>query len=283
VPIASPPKPLFLLLALTVFAAAVPSCALLAETPAEIGDASLKAVIASTHRDPVNAARDRYRHPYETLTFFGIKPDMTVVEVWPGLGWYTEILAPYLKESGTLYAASWDRDEKRSFIQERLKQYREKLKGRPDVYGKVIVTELSKSKTAIAPEGSADMVLTFRNVHNWMLHGFDREVFGAMYRALKPGGVLGVVEHRADANAFPDPQAKSGYVQEEQVIQLAEAAGFKLADKSEVNANPRDTRRHPRGVWTLPPTLFLKEHGRDKYLAIGESDRMTLKFVKPGA
>ncbi len=282
-PIISLPKPFILLAVLAVAAAAVPPRAGRAQPPAEIGDAALKAVIASTHRDPANIARDKFRHPYETLTFFGIEPGMTVVEVWPGLGWYTEILAPYLKESGTLYAASWDRDEKRSLIQERLKQYHEKLAARPDVYGKVIVTELSKSKTAIAPEGSADMVLTFRNVHNWMLHGFDREVFEAMYKALKPGGVMGVVEHRADADGFPDPQAKSGYVQEEQVIQLAKAAGFEVVGKSEINANPRDDHHHPRGVWTLPPTLFLKEHDREKYLAIGESDRMTLKFIKPGA
>ena len=252
-----------------------------AEAPRGAANASLEAVIAGAHRAPENAARDRYRRPYETLTFFGLKPGMTVVEIWPGQGWYTEILAPYLTKSGAYYAASWDRNEKRSYVQRRLKEYHAKLKARPGIYGKVAVTELSMQKTSIAPKGSADMVLTFRNVHNWMLRGFDRKVFEAMYDALKPGGVLGVVEHRANPDAFPDPQAKSGYVQEAQVIQSAEAAGFKLVEKSEINANPRDTRNHPRGVWTLPPTLILKVLNRDKYLAIGESDRMTLKFVKP--
>ena len=251
------------------------------KTPAKTGYAGLEAVIGGDHRAPQNRARDRFRNPYETLTFFGIKPNMTVVEIWPGRGWYTEILAPYLKENGTYYAASWDTEEPRAFIRKRLAAYHAKLENRADVYGKVTVTELSKSKTNIAPEGSADLVLTFRNVHNWMLHGFDREVFEAMYRVLKPGGVLGVVEHRADPKAFLDPQAKSGYVQEEQVIRRATDAGFKLVEKSEINANPRDTRNHPRGVWSLPPTLALKERNKDKFLAIGESDRMTLKFVKP--
>ena len=253
------------------------------EQASEVGDASLKAVIADDHRDPRNTERDKYRRPLETLSFFGIKPEMTVVEIWPGRGWYTEILAPYLKESGRYYAASWDKDEPRRFIQKRLAAYHAKLENRADLYGKVTVTELSRSKTNIAPEGSADLVLTFRNVHNWMLHGFEREVFEAMYKTLKPGGVLGVVEHRADPEIFPDPQAKSGYVHEEQVIQMAEAAGFKLVEKSELNANPRDTRNHPRGVWTLPPTLTLKARNKDKYLAIGESDRMTMKFVKPAS
>ncbi len=266
---------------LTTFELTAPAAR--AEAPSDAGSAGLEAVIAGNHRDPKNAARDTFRHPKETLSFFGLKPDMSVVEIWPGTGWYTEILAPYLKESGTYYAASWDKDEKRSFVQENLKKYHDKLKSRPDIYDKVTVTELSKSKTNIAPAGSADMVLTFRNVHNWMLHGFDQAVFETMFAVLKPGGVLGVVEHRADPEAFPDPQAKSGYVQEDQVIQMAEAAGFKLVEKSEINANPRDTRKHPRGVWTLPPTLLLKDRNREKYLAIGESDRMTLKFVKPAS
>ena len=143
------------------------------------------------------------------------------------------------------------------------------------------MTQLSRNKTAIAPPGSADMVLTFRNVHNWMKFGFDATIFQAMYKALKPGGILGVVEHRADPDEFPDPQTLSGYVQEAQVIEMAEAAGFKLLAKSEINANPKDTRDHPKGVWTLPPSFRLKDKDREKYLGIGESDRMTLKFVKP--
>ncbi|MDA7948820.1 MAG: methyltransferase [Hyphomicrobiaceae bacterium] len=244
-------------------------------------DVRLKNVIAGDHRTPRYAARDNYRNPYETLTFLGLKPDMTVVEIWPGGGWYTEILAPYLKGRGKYYAAHRNRDTKDARIQKFIKRYDEKLAARPDMYGEVIVAELSRNKTAIAPPGTADMVLTFRNVHNWMKFGFDETIFDAMFEALKPGGILGVVEHRADPEEFPDPQALSGYVHEEQVIERAEAAGFKLVARSEVNANPKDTRNHPEGVWTLPPSLRLKDKDREKYLGIGESDRMTLKFVKP--
>jgi predicted methyltransferase len=241
----------------------------------------LQAVIAGDHRTPKYVKRDRYRHPLETLLFFGLRQEMTVVEIWPGGGWYTEILAPFLKGSGKLYAAHRNRDTKDERILKFIARYDAKLAARPDQYGEVEITQLSQEKGDIAPAGSADMVLTFRNVHNWMKFGFERHVFEAMYKALKPGGVLGVVEHRADPEEFPDPQALSGYVHEEQVIRMAQDAGFRLIGKSEINANPKDTRNHPKGVWTLPPTLRLKDKDRDKYLAIGESDRMTLKFAKP--
>lgn len=241
----------------------------------------LKTMIAGDHRTPRYTARDTYRNPFETLMFFGIRPEMTVVEVWPGSGWYTEILAPYLKGSGKYYAAHRNRDTEDTRMLKWIERYDAKLAARPDLYGEVIVTQLSRTKLAIAPPGSADMVLTFRNVHNWMKYGFERQIFEAIYAALKPGGILGVVEHRADPEEFPDPQALSGYVHEEQVIAMAEEAGFRLVEKSEINANPADTRKHPKGVWTLPPSLRLKDVDRDKYLAIGESDRMTLKFVKP--
>lgn len=241
----------------------------------------LKAVIAGDHRTPKYAMRDKYRHPYETLMFFGLGPTMSVVEIWPGGGWYTEILALYLKGSGKYYAAHRNRDTTDARILKFIKRYDAKLAAGPDLYGEVIVTELARTKTAIAPPGSADLVLTFRNIHNWMKFGFETPIFEAMYDALKPGGILGVVEHRADPEEFPDPQALSGYVHEEQVIEMAEEAGFRLIAKSEINANPADTRDHPKGVWTLPPTLRLKDIDRKKYLAIGESDRMTLKFVKP--
>lgn len=246
-------------------------------------EAQLKAVIAGEHRTPKYAARDKFRHPFETLNFFGFKPEMRVVEIWPGGGWYTEILAPYLKQSGKYYAAHRNRDTKDARILKFIQRYDAKLAARPDLYGAVIVTQLSRNKGAIAPPGSADMVLTFRNIHNWMKFGFEKAIFEAMYKALKPGGILGVVEHRADPEEFPDPQALSGYVHEEQVIEMAGEAGFKLLTKSEANANPKDTRNHPKGVWTLPPSLRLKDVDRDKYLAIGESDRMTLKFVKPAS
>ena len=206
---------------------------------------------------------------------------MTVVEIWPGRGWYSEILAPYLAGSGRFYAASWDQESTRRYVQRTLKAYRKKFIGKPDQYGEVILTELSRTKIDIAPPGSADAVLTFRSVHNWMKLGYEVVIFEAMYRALKPGGVLGVVEHRGDPDVWQDPQALSGYVNEEYVIDLAEEAGFRLVGSSEVNANPKDTADHPKGVWTLPPTLRLKDKDRDYYLAIGESDRMTLKFIKP--
>ena len=247
------------------------------------GDAAerLRAVISGDHREAGNKARDPYRHPFETLSFFGISPGMTVVEIWPGRGWYTEILAPFLKGKGRYYAASWDQDSKSEFVQKRLRGYRDKLSARPDLYGEVVITELSRNKTDIAPPGTADMVLTFRNVHNWMKRGYERTIFEAMFTALKPGGVLGLIEHRSDPEVWQDPQAFSGYVNEETVIDMAEDVGFRLLAKSEANANPKDSRDHPKGVWTLPPSLRLKEQARDKYLSIGESDRMTLKFVKP--
>ncbi len=244
-------------------------------------DARLAAAIAGDHREPANRARDVYRHPYETLTFFGIRPDMTVVEIWPGRGWYTEILAPYLKGSGRYYAASWDRESDSDFVQRALEAYDEKLAARPDLYGEVVVTELSRSKTRIAPPASADLVLTFRNVHNWMKRGYERAIFEAMFEALKPGGRLGLVEHRGDPEVWQDPQALSGYVNQDYAVELAERVGFRLVASSEINANPKDTKDYPEGVWTLPPTLRLKEQDRDTYLAIGESDRMTLLFQKP--
>lgn len=228
--------------------------------------------LAGSHRSAANRARDQYRHPKETLEFFGLRPDMTVVEISPGGGWYTEVLAPTLRERGTLYAAHNNPDA-----------FKSKLAGNP-IYDKVQVTSFGKDNLDnIAPAGSADLVLTFRNVHNWYGWGEGgvEAAFRAFYRALKPGGVLGVVEHRLPEHR-PDAQQKSsGYMKTSEVVRLAEAAGFKLAAKSEINANPKDTADHPSGVWTLPPVLRLGDQDRAKYLAIGESDRMTLKFVKP--
>ncbi|MFG6458762.1 class I SAM-dependent methyltransferase [Roseateles sp. BYS96W] len=231
----------------------------------------LKAAIAADHRTVGNVARDAARHPYETLSFFGIKPTDTVVELAPGAGWYTEILAPYLRDAGQLYVADGGSA-----------RFKAKMDA-SSVYGKVRITafDASKDQLDIAPAGSADAVLTFRNVHNWMAAGKAQEVFNAAFKALKPGGVLGVEEHRLPASRPQEAQAPSGYVLEATVIKFAEAAGFKLAARSEINANPKDTADHPRGVWTLPPTYALKDQDRAKYQAIGESDRMTLKFVKP--
>jgi len=245
-------------------------------------DSTLDAVLAGEHRSEANRARDAYRHPAETLAFFGITPGMTVVELWPGRGWYTEVLAPYLRESGKLYAAHFPAVSTVEYYQKGLAAFKAMLAANPALYDRVVLTELGPpDSVAVAPAGSADAVLTFRNMHNWMGHGNDVKVMQAAFAALKPGGVLGVVEHRAAAGATPEQVKDSGYMTEEMVIKAAQAAGFVLEEKSEINANPRDTRDHPKGVWTLPPSLALGDTDREKYLAIGESDRMTLRFRKP--
>jgi predicted methyltransferase len=248
----------------------------------EVTAAGIERALAGDHRLAENRARDVYRHPLQTLLFFGIKPDMSVVEVWPGAGgWYTEVLAPLLAERGKLYAAQVAAAPGNAFVTANLKSFADKLTARPDIYGKVEVTALGGGNEAIAPPGSADLVVTFRNLHNWMSLGLAPEAFAAMYQALKPGGILGVVEHRGDPAKPQDPRAASGYVNEEYAIALIEAAGFELVARSEINANPRDTKDYAQGVWTLPPNYRLGKRDREKYEAIGESDRFTLKFRKP--
>ncbi|MBW8844049.1 MAG: class I SAM-dependent methyltransferase [Burkholderiales bacterium] len=247
------------------------------------GTDPLKAAVAADHRSVGNVARDVYRHPYETLAFFGIKPTDTVVELAPGPGgWYTEILAPYLSAQGQLYEAADDPASSSAYNQRSAARFKAKMDSM-GVYGKVKITVFDPvaGKLDIAPAGSADAVLTFRNVHNWMDAGTAQAVFNAAFKALKSGGTLGVEEHRLPASRTQDPKAGTGYVQEATVIKFAEAAGFKLAGRSDINANPKDTADHPDGVWTLPPTYALKDKDRAKYQAIGESDRMTLKFTKP--
>jgi predicted methyltransferase len=247
--------------------------------------AALESAAAGSHRSEQNRARDEWRHPVETLEFFGLRPDMTVVELYPGGGgWYTEILAPFLHDRGTYYAASYDPESTSDYYRRNSKSYTDKLAANPAVYGNVKLTVLAPpDKVDVAPAGSADVVLTFRNIHNWMNSGQVESVFAAAYRALKPGGVFGVTEHRGKPGSEQDPKAESGYVNEDYVITLAKNAGFELAARSEINANPADTKDHPEGVWSLPPGLRGGEVDRDKYLKIGESDRMTLKFVKPAA
>lgn len=241
-------------------------------------DDALKSAIAADHRAAANTARDVYRHPYETLTFFGIKPTMSVVELAPGGGWYTEILAPYLRDKGHLYGAVGAADSRGG------KAFRDRMAADAAVYGKVTpVLFEPPAKIDLGKPGSADMVVTFRNIHNWLGNGGDDAVvavFKAAHTVLKPNGVLGVVEHRLPARMEQDAKASSGYMHEAYVIRMAEKAGFKLAAKSEVNANPKDTADYEKGVWTLPPVLTNKDQDREKYIAIGESDRMTLKFVK---
>ena len=243
---------------------------------------SLATVIAGDHRSEENKARDAFRHPAETLNFFGLTADMTVVEIWPDGGWYMDIVAPIVAAEGVYYAVGYGRSSDSEYKKKATKAMIDKVAANPGLFGRVVITELSNEKFDIAPEGSADMVLTFRNVHNWMDGtGQEVRVFDAMFKALRPGGILGVVEHRADADAPVDPKASSGYVPQDLVIKLAEDAGFQLVDSSEINANAKDTKDHPSGVWTLPPSLLKGEEDKDKYIAIGESDRMTLKFVKP--
>lgn len=242
---------------------------------------ALDRILAGEHRSAQNRARDVYRHPKETLLFFGIRPNMRVVEISPGQGWYTEVLAPLVRDKGAYYAATFAADPGSEYLTKQLKAFREKLDARPDLYGKVQIAALAPDGGNIAPPGSVDMVLTFRNIHNWMAQNGAPQAFGAMYNALKPGGVLGVVEHRGNPQVPQDPQAKSGYVNEDYAIHMIEAQGFKLVAKSEINANPKDTRDYEQGVWTLPPTYRLGEQDKAKYAAIGESDRFTLKFVKP--
>ncbi len=233
-------------------------------------------------RSEQNKQRDQYRHPQKTLEFFGLQGGMTVLEISPGGGWYTEILAPLVTGQGKLYAAHYALNPPRPYYRRSLGKFLSKLGENKHLYQQVIVTQLQPPLAIeTAPAGSVDMVLTFRNVHNWMNAGTADVIFAAAYQALKSGGVLGVVEHRAKPDASLADMIKSGYVTQNHTIALAQAAGFKLVAGSEINANDKDDTVHPRGVWTLPPSLRMGEENRDKYLAIGESDRMTLKFIKP--
>jgi predicted methyltransferase len=230
------------------------------------------------------SARDQYRHPTETLAFFGLKPNMTVVEIWPGGGWYTSIINPILQEHGKYFAANFHPFEGApAYYQRSVDSFKQKVATDP-LYKGIEVTEFHQTKALdIAPENSADMVLTFRNVHNWYMGDGDLGVetaFTAFYKALKKGGVLGVVEHRMPESLDQVENKNSGYMKQSYVIAAAKKAGFKLVAASEINANSKDNAQHPKGVWTLPPRLALGEEDKAKYLAIGESDRMTLKFVK---
>jgi len=243
--------------------------------------AAIELALAGTHRSADNRARDEFRHPLDTLLFFGIKPDMTVVEIWPGAGgWYTEVLAPLLAERGKLYAAMMPPTPGNAYLTASLKRFADKLAARPDIYGRVEVTSLGPGNYAIAPPGTADLVVTFRNLHNWMNLGMAPQAFAEMHRALKPDGILGVVDHRGDPAKPQDPRAINGYVNEEYAIAMIEAAGFELLARSQVNDNPKDTKDYPQGVWSLPPDYRLGKRDRAKYEAIGESDRFTLKFRK---
>ena len=249
--------------------------------PVPIGDQDgFAKLLFAPHRSERNVVRDPYRHPVETLAFFGVREDSTVVEILPGSGgYYLEILAPYLKEKGRYIAANRDELAPPQYLEDHQKLLA-RLKAEPALYGRVVVTKFNGDRHEIASPGSADFVLTFRNLHNWIERGEAEAALRAVHKALKPGGVLGVVDHRGRKDQTQEGQMKSGYVREDYAIALIEKAGFRLAGASEVNANPKDMKDHPEGVWTLPPTLRLKDKDRAKYQAIGESDRFTLKFVK---
>jgi len=238
----------------------------------------LDQAISGEHRSDANKARDQYRHPKETLEFLGLQSNMTVVEITPGGGWYTEILAPVLKDSGKLIGAHYPDTGEDNYYSNSRKKLEEKLASNA-IFSEVQLSNfIPKKQSELAPAGTADMVLTFRNLHNWGDEGVQ-QVFIDAYRALKAGGVLGVVEHRLPKGVTANDM-NNGYVSVEKTIEQAKAAGFELAASSEVNANAKDKASYDKGVWTLPPVLALKEKDKEKYLAIGESDRMTLKFVK---
>ncbi|PJG47676.1 methyltransferase [Sphingobium sp. LB126] len=232
----------------------------------------IAAAVAATSRTPANLARDRYRHPAETLAFFGVRPDQTVVEYSPSGGWYTEILAPLLHDKGSFYALQ---PTGRS-----LDSYKAFLAAKPEVYGKVTLVPFP-DQTGLIPAGSVDTLLTFRNIHNMVMGGTETATFKVFYDLLKPGGTLGIVDHRLPEGRDTALEKSSGYLKVSTVRRIAEAAGFEYVGSSEVNANPKDTADWEKGVWTLPPTLRNGEVDKAKYLAIGESDRMTLRFRKP--
>lgn len=251
----------------------------MASTSSAADSASLDAAISGPQRSDKARARDVYRHPKETLQFFGLQPDKTVIEITPAAGWYTEILAPVLRDNGHYIAAVTDNNAE---AKQDAAALRAKFAADPAQYGKATVVGFNPQAPVFGPPGSADMVFTFRNVHNWVQAGTAQAMFKAFYAVLKTGGTLGVEEHRAAPGATLDSVKGTGYLPTEYVIKLATDAGFKLDGQSEINANPKDTKDYPKGVWTLPPTLTLGDQDRAKYLAIGESDRMTLRFVKTG-
>jgi predicted methyltransferase len=246
-------------------------------------DAKLRASLAGGQRTDQEKARDVYRHPLETLEFFGLRDDMTVVEISPGGGWYSAVLAPVLRDKGKLVVIGADPNgDPKSELTKNAQELQARFQQTPQAFDKV-QTVVFKPDTPFGPAESADMVLTFRNFHNWVGSPLMDKILGASFAVLKHGGVLGLTDHRAAPGAPMDPKKvdDTGYVPEDYVIQTIEHAGFKLAGKSEVNANPKDTKDYAKGVWTLPPSYELGDVDHAKYQAIGESDRMTLKFVKP--
>lgn len=274
-----------------VGAIAMAGCQRGPKAPAVAPPKTIAAAVAGSWRSAADKARDRWRHPAESLAFWGLEPGHTVVEFWPGAGWYSEILAPFLDATaGKLVAAHLQLAEPVDpAAAQVVEAYRARFAAGRKPYGVVEITAFGPTSGPVAPAGSADLVLFLRNLHNWMAAGIAEKAFRDAFLALKPGGVLGVEEHRAAPGGVPDLLADSGYVDQAYAIKLGQEAGFRLAAASEINANPKDTRDHPFGVWTLPPVrrssprgeAFDPKFDRARYDAIGESDRMTLKFVKP--
>jgi predicted methyltransferase len=262
-----------------LFAASLFGCGGTVASAATQTDPALVAAVGSSARSPTAVARDSARHPVEELTFFGVAPTMTVVELWPGGGYWTDILGPYLAQGGHYYIAlpaPGNAEEDSS-----VKRLHARIAAEKDRLGTLHETTLGPGHFNVAPPGSADLVLTFRNLHNWMDGGYAGEALAAAFKALKPGGVLGIEEHRGRNDQAQDPKAKNGYVRQDYTLALAKKAGFEFVEASEVNANPRDTKDWVDGVWTLPPTLSQGEKDRARYVAVGEADNYVLKFRKP--
>lgn len=252
--------------------------------PASSAELTLDAAVGNPARSAKFVTRDKARHPLDELAFFGLTPHSTVVEIWPGGGYWTEILAPFLRDHGVYYVALQGKggDEAADTEADKLNAlFRNKVEADKPTYGKITPTLLGVGQFDIAPPGSADVVLSFRNLHNWLKDGFASDALAAFYRALKPGGVLGLEDHRGQRNSPQDPKAADGYVRQDYAIALAEKAGFEFVGSSEINANPKDTANWPKGVWTLPPRFALGDEDRAKYAAIGEADNFVLKFRKP--
>jgi predicted methyltransferase len=249
-----------------------------APTPAP--DPGLIAAVSDSGRTAAFVARDKARHPAEELAFFGINPKQTVVELWPGGGYWTEILGPYLaKGEGTYYAALNAPGDKEEDVG--VQRWRTRVAAQKDRLGTIHETMIGAGHYDIAPPGTADLVVTFRNLHNVIDDGTADQVLAAAFKALKAGGILGVEDHRGRTDKPQDPKAKDGYVREDYAVALIKKAGFVLVGSSEINANPKDTKDWVDGVWTLPPTLSQKDKDREKYIAIGEADNFVLKFQKP--
>jgi predicted methyltransferase len=266
------------LAALSLAALLTPALSQAAQTP--VSAEQYATVLAGSWRVPANSARDVYRHPQQTLEFFGLRANQTLIEITPGGGWYSEVLAPLLKDNGH-YIAAVQAPSSSAYARTSEENLKKKFAADPVHYSKAGFAEFDPKAPVLGKPGSADTVLTFRNVHNWVMADTAPAMFQAFFKVLKPGGVLGVVDHRAKDGASLEDIKHSGYLTTAYVVKLATDAGFKLEGQSEVNANPKDTKDYPDGVWTLPPALTLGEKDKAKYVAIGESDRMTLRFVKP--